>query len=85
MGSCLPVVPKEQGEHPWFSLEQLQARGGERPEPPLRTSNLGRMGNNRDSHVVVGFLLTLLVFDVQVLAALNLSLTHIWEDYGKPV
>lgn len=41
MGSCLPVVPKEQGEHPCFSLEQLRADGGECPEPPLRTSNLG--------------------------------------------
>lgn len=32
----------------------------------------------------LGILLTPLVFDVQVLAALNLSLTHIWEDYRKP-
>lgn len=76
MGSCLPVVPKEQGEHPCLSLERLRAAGG-CPEPPLQTSNLGRTGNNRDAHVVAGFLLTLLVFDVRVLAALNLSLTHI--------
>lgn len=75
MGSCLPVVPKDQGEHPCLSVQWLQAGGDVRSllSRPFTLGGPGTIGMHTWSWV----LLTLLVFDVQVLAALNLSLTHI--------
>jgi len=72
--------PRDRGEH-----RCRRCRGTGRSPPsalsgPLTSGEKGTIG----TRTWLGVLLTLVVFDVEVLAALNLSLTHIWEDYRNP-
>lgn len=87
------MVPEEQGEHPCLSLDPIPAfpwtpslpfPGHHFPgaSPGHVWSLLSKPWEDKEQSGCsrgcgAFFLLTLLVFDVQVLAALNLSLTHI--------
>lgn len=81
MGSCLPVVPTDQGEHPRWCRPPAWGDTGPSPSAFSRPLTLGEKGTiricTRGFIIGGGGLLTPLLFDVRVLAALNLNLTHI--------